>query len=106
MVGDSVPEESVLPVNFFLSPTKEVPHLFLSFSTFFFFKVSSVFVFVFLHQWGLSCSPSLTNFLPLFWPDPRGENPSMPKIYAKHNSIPCGFMTAKKPGGKSRGQIP
>lgn len=30
----------------------------------------------------------------------------MPKIYAKHNSIPCGFMTAKKPGGKSRGQIP
>lgn len=30
----------------------------------------------------------------------------MPKIYAKHNLIPCGFISAKKPVGGSRGQIP
>lgn len=30
----------------------------------------------------------------------------MPKRYAKHNLIPCGFITAKKPVGGSRGQIP
>lgn len=31
-----------------------------------------------------------------FWPNPTGENPCMPKIYAKHNSVPCGFVTAEK----------
>lgn len=30
----------------------------------------------------------------------------MPKIYAKHNSIPCRFLRAKKPAGGSRGQVP
>lgn len=64
-------------------------------------------VFVFLHQWGsvvpLACQ---ILFLPLFWPNPRGGNPNMPKIYAKHNLIPCGFISAKKPVGGSRGQSP
>lgn len=55
---------------------------------------------VFLHQWGLSCSPSLPNFIPspsLAKSLGVGGNPSMPKICAKHNSIPCRFVTAKKP---------
>lgn len=30
----------------------------------------------------------------------------MPKIYAKHNLILCGFISAKKPVGGSRGWIP
>lgn len=41
-----------------------------------------------------------------FWPNPTGENPCMPKIYAKHNSVPCGFMTAEKPAGGGRAPMP
>lgn len=72
--------------------------LFGFFGFFGFFLVIAITVF--LHQWGLSCSPSLPNFIPspsLAKSRGRGRNPSMPKIYAKHNSIPCRFVTAKKP---------
>lgn len=81
-----------------------LPPLYFSFRFFGFFFVFLVFlviaITVFLHQWGLSCSPSLPNFIPspsLAKSRGRGRNPSMPKIYAKHNSIACRFVTAKKP---------
>lgn len=52
--------------------------------------------------------PKLAKFCssPCFGQILGGENPSMPKMYAKHNLIPCGFISATKPAGGSRGQIP
>lgn len=77
----------------------------------FFFFGFVVCLFVFLHQWGLTCSPSLPNLVPspiLAKSRGRGGRESLyaKKIYAKHNSVPCGFKTAEKPTGGGRGQSP
>ena len=66
LVGDFVPEElSSCDFYFSLSPpAKGVLGLFRSFSILKNISTSSLLCFVFFHQWGLSCSPSLPNFVP------------------------------------------